>query len=99
MPLSYLQLILLITIPFQAFGKLTTDLRFILSGRKSLDPINPYGFGDESLDIFGMYYILDTSKPEQMCSVVPASDAAHLLRIDDNESFRHTGSQYLINVS
>ena len=51
------------------------------------------------LNIFGMYYILDTSKQEKQLKVLPAEKAATYLRIKDSESIRHLRAQYLINVS
>ena len=51
------------------------------------------------LNIFGMYYILDTSKQKEQLTVLPAEKAAKYLRISDSESIRHLRAQYLINVS
>ena len=46
-----------------------------------------------------MYLILDTEIEGQKYLVLPAEQAATLLRISDAESLRNIQSQYLINVS
>ena len=53
----------------------------------------------DHLDMFGMYFILDTETQGQKYLVLPAEQAAALLRISDAESLRNIQSQYLINVS
>ena len=55
--------------------------------------------GFEHLDIFGIYYILDTSKTAQKYSVLPAEIAALVLRIKRSDSFRHMHIEFLVNVS
>mgnify|MGYP002803988525 FL=1 len=78
-------------------SKVAPLLQFIVGGKESFSHISRYRPGISHLDIFGMYYIIDTSKTEQKYSVVSASEAAHLLRIDEYESLYHLRSQYLIN--
>ena len=55
--------------------------------------------GFKHLDIFGTYYILDTSKKEAKYSVLSAEEATYALTIKENENLRHLQSNYLINVS
>ena len=84
---------------FQAFEEVSTLLKFILKrGSEFLNSVSDV-VGVKHLDIFGTYYILDTSKPEQKYSVLPAEEAAYFLKINEYESLRHMQSQYLINVS
>ena len=80
--------------------EVSTLLKFILKrGNEFLSSVSDV-IGIKNLDIFGIYYILDTSKPpEQKCLILPAEDAAFILRINEYESLRHMQSEYLINVS
>ena len=48
-------------------------------------------------DIFGTYYILDTSKTEAKYSVLSAEQAAYALTVNESENLGHLQSQYLIN--
>lgn len=86
-------------IMFQAFEEVSALLKFILQRGKDFFYSASHVLGIKHLDIFGMYYILDASKTEKKCSVLPAEEAAVILRINDYESLRHMQSQYLINVS
>jgi hypothetical protein len=52
----------------------------------------------DHLDIFGIYFILDTEAQGQKYSVLTAEQAGAQLRISDTESLRNLQSQYLINV-
>lgn len=83
------------------FQALKQVLQFIVhQGLQIMDPLHHLGYGCNQLDIFGVYYILDTSKAQQKYAVVPAEEEArYLLRIKDHESLQHMRSQYLINVS
>ena len=54
-------------------------------------------FGFDHLDLFGTYYILDTSKKGRKYSVKSSEEATTILQIND-EGLRNLRSQYLINV-
>ena len=54
--------------------------------------------GFNHLDIFGTYYILDTSNDGQNFSVKSSEEATTILQIND-EGLRELHSEYLTNVS
>ena len=54
--------------------------------------------GFNHLDIFGTYYILDTSNDGQNLSVKSSEEATTILQIND-EGLRELHSEYLTNVS
>ena len=53
----------------------------------------------DRLDIFGMYYILDTSQPVNKYSVQSPQEARLRLSIDDGQPLNDMHRRYLINVS
>ena len=55
--------------------------------------------GRDQMDIFGNYFMIDTSKRGQKYSIKPAEEAAEFLRVSNSESLREIRSQYLTYVS
>ena len=74
-------------------------LEYIISSSKGYIDALSYVGGFNYLNVFGMYYILDTSKQERKYTVKPAEEAVTILQIKKSESLRNIRSQYLINVS
>ena len=54
--------------------------------------------GIDRLDIFGVYYILETSTSSKYIKL-PASEAVDYLRISENDGITSLRKQYFINVS
>ena len=80
-----------------AFGTMNHLLQpFLQFARGSINNWNRFARFDH-LDIFGKYFILDTEAQGQKYLVLPAEQAATLLRINDAESLRNIQSQYFIN--
>ena len=66
---------------------------------KTYSDVVQHVVGFHHLEIFGMYFVLDTSKEGQKYSVLTAEQATEYMKIKDVENLRTLGCQLLINVS